>query len=527
MIPVGTSAEIKSIDNAAINGDIATGMQYMNRASRGLFDLIISEILNNQKKSINSRTVIIAGSGNNGGDGILLASHLIEEGYPCICFILAEEKDLENEAQKALETLRKTKTDSYIFISNPSKLYLIKEHLNFISSSNNHAFIVDAMLGIGAKGELREPYLSTSKLINEFQGARSIIAVDSPSGVDNDSGQFQTQPIKANFTLSLGLPKLGSFFYPGRAFYGLTAIHPLSYPESIFNDNYKSNIYFINSVKEFFPPRQINGSKYNHGLALLIAGTKDMTGAAVLCARAAYRAGLGILHTATENPDIVTSLSPETITHQLNTQFKPQALNKNFQVISIGPGLSKNYYELTHKLVQESELPIILDADGINAFNDKRNILKKHKSELLITPHEGEYLRLFPNDFNANTTPIEKITAIRERAKEYKINILLKGTPNLLAESNGRVYIVPYGNSALATAGSGDVLTGIITGFSAQVMLRSMPRDDMPKLMQTAILACFLHAKAGETASLELSEYSVTASDVINYLPKVILENLK
>jgi NAD(P)H-hydrate epimerase len=526
MIPVSTSAEMKAIDNAAIKGDLQTGMQYMNRASRGLFDLIISEILNNQKKAINSRTVILAGSGNNGGDGILLASHLLEEGYPCICFILAQEEDLKLEAQKALETLRKTKTDSCIFITESSKLYLIKEHLSFIAGSNNHVFIVDAMLGIGAKGELREPYFSTAKLINEFQGPRTIIAVDSPSGVDNDSGQFHTQPIKANFTLSMGLPKLGSFFYPGRAFYGLVAIHPLSYPEKIFNETYKSQIYFINSIQEFFPMRQINGSKYNHGLALLIAGSESMIGAAALSARASYKAGLGLLHTATENPDTLTNLSPESITHNLDSKFKVQDLKKSFQVISIGPGLGRDYDELTHKLIKESETPIILDADGINAFQDKLDSLRRHKSELLLTPHEGEYLRLFPNDFNNSSSPQEKISALRKRAQEYNINILLKGTPNLLADSKGRVYIIPYGNSALASAGSGDVLTGIITGFAAQIMLRKMPRDDIPKLMQAAILACYLHAKAGESASIDLTEYCVTASDVINYLPKVIKENL-
>ena len=530
MIPVTTSAEMKRIDAAAINGNIDTGMKYMHQASRGLFDLIISEILKLQKKGNKARTIVLCGSGNNGGDGLLLASHLIEEGYPCLCFVLAEAGSLKNEAAKALEAVLKTKPEACFFIENTEKLYLIKEHLNFIASSNEHVFIVDAMLGIGFSGELREPIKSVIDLINSFNRPKSVIAVDSPSGVNNDTGEISVIPIRASCTLSMGLPKLGSFFYPGRAFYGLTAIHPLGYPETSFQESYKSNIYFVNSIKEFFPSRQINGSKYDHGIALLIAGSEGMAGAAILSTRAALRSGLGMLHVLSS--ESITQHSPEAITHSLKKNTKDnlkqiEETKKNFQIISIGPGLGKEHNELVQKLVKESTTPIILDADGINAFQNKTELLKQHKSEILITPHEGEYLRLFPDDFNKASKPLEKIEALMKKAQEMNINILLKGTPNLLADTQGKVYIVPYGNSALATAGSGDVLTGIITGFAAQIFLREMLEKNISKLMQAAILGCFLHGKAGEAASIDLTEYSVIASDVINYLPKVIKENLK
>lgn len=523
---------MKRIDRAAIDGNLETGMTYMHRASRGLFDLIISEILKHQKQGSKTRTVVLCGSGNNGGDGLLLASHLIEEGYPCVCFVLADSKKLQGEAAKALETLVKTKPDACFFIETVEKLYLLKEHLNFIAGGNEHAFIVDAILGIGFSGELREPIKSTIDLVNSYKQSKTVIAVDSPSGVNNDTGEISQVPIRANYTLSMGLPKLGSFFYPGRAFYGLTAIHQLGYPEKVFKENYKSDVFFVNSVKPYFPPRQINGSKYDHGIGLLIAGSEGMAGAAILSSKAALRSGIGMLHLLSSETDLVTSQSPETITHKLKKSAKDnlkliEEIKKNFQVISIGPGLGKDHNELAHSIVKETRVPVILDADGINAFQNKTELLKEAKTEIIITPHEGEYLRLFPDDFKKSSLPIEKIEAIRTRAKEMKINILLKGTPNLIADTEGKVFIVPYGNSALATAGSGDVLTGMITAFMAQLSLRTMPEKNISKLVQAALLACFIHGKAGEAASIDMTEYCVTASDLINYLPKVIKDNLK
>lgn len=524
MIPVLTTEEMKEVDRIAISGNLEIGMKYMHKASRGLFDLIISEILKGQKKGVQSRTVVLAGSGNNGGDGILLASHLIEEGYPCICFVLGAKEKIKGEAKKALGELLKTKADSCFFIESIDKLYLIQEHLNFIASSSSHAFIIDALIGIGFKGALKDPIKRLTEIINNYNKAKTIIAVDSPSGVNNDTAEISSAPIKADLTLSMGFPKLASFFYPGRAFYGYNAIHALSYPEEIVRENHKSQIFFLNQVNNLIPPRQVNGSKYDHGIALLIAGAKGMHGAAALSAKAALKSGLGMLHLLSDSEDLI-GYCPEAITHKLSNSYDENLkiihrLEKNFQVISIGPGLGKSHAGLVRKLVTETSSNLILDADGINAFEDQTKCLKGSKSEILLTPHEGEFLRLFPNSFNRNSKPLEKIEALRKKAKKLNINILLKGTPNILADREGRVYIIPFGNSALATAGTGDVLTGLITGFAAQKLLR--PNYGSSKLVEAALLACYLHAKAGEAASQDLTEYCVTASDVINYLPKVL-----
>jgi NAD(P)H-hydrate epimerase len=283
------------------------------------------------------------------------------------------------------------------------------------------------------------------------------------------------------------------------------------------------------------PPRITNGSKYDHGIAILIAGSKGMTGAASLASLAAYRAGLGLLHLISdeESLKIISSNILEIVSHSLgedDLELCKSLLKKHVSVFSLGPGLSSSHNDLVQNLVTNINAPMILDADAINAWEHDIKKLKKHKHDLLITPHAGEYARLF-GKLAGDIKPLDLIKELRAKAQDYSMTILYKGAPTIILDPNGKAFIVPYGNSGLATAGSGDVLTGLITGFSAQIYtikskypeIRFFYEDfNISPLTQAAILAAYLHGKCAELAAKELTEYSVMASDLIRFIPRAI-----
>ena len=258
---------------------------------------------------------------------------------------------------------------------------------------------------------------------------------------------------------------------------------------------------------KLLPKRKPNGSKYDHGVATLIAGSYNMPGAAILAGLAAMRSGLGLLEIISEDRacNIIATSIPEAIFKRYN---EDTTINSKSKVIAFGPGCGNNYQTLFSDLIQSSKLPLIIDADGINFLANNIELLENHQSEILITPHNGEYQRLFGTVTGALQADI-KTNAIK-----YSINILHKGHPTIISNKFGEIFISPYGNSALATAGSGDVLTGLICGIAAQM--------EPPNLLEAALLAAYIHGKAGEELSKELSEYSVIASDLIKIIPKIL-----
>lgn len=542
MIPVLSSEEIKNIDLSAAGNLPEQGFQYMQTAARSLFDLIINKYLEFQKQEEDTFITIFAGKGNNGGDGILLAAYLAEEGYPVECFIVGSSAHLKNEALLAYQKLHALNVnDEYItFINDANDLHFLAKHFEDISINYHHHFLVDALLGIGTKGNLKEPFNTIIDFINMHSGHQlsntTVFAIDIPSGSDADSGEYLGPCIRANTTVSMGFPKLGSFFFPSRANYGLTIVNNLGYPEEVIKANLKSSISFVNSVAGLMPPRIADGSKHHHGAGILVAGSEGMSGAAILASESSYRLGLGLVHLISDATTIAAAATaiPEAVSHldQNKIELFTQLIEANPNtVLAIGPGLGARR-EIASKILSKIDRPIILDADGINAFSSKTNLLKNHKGDLLITPHAGEYRRLFP-DLKDNPKALELITHLQTNAQAHSMTILHKGSPTIIADPSGKVFIAPYGNSALAKAGTGDVLTGMILGIATQIYTIKARFKDMrfffeefaiSPLTQAAILAAYLHGKAGELAVNDLGEYSLLASDLIDYLPQSIRE---
>jgi hydroxyethylthiazole kinase-like uncharacterized protein yjeF len=509
MVPVVTVAQMRAIDEAAIGGDRKKGYGSMLKAGAGIFRAA-QDFMSDVK---GGAVAVVCGRGNNGGDGYVAARLLLEAGYRVQCFSLCRTEDLAGEAKLAFNAYagRKGKT-------------LVLHDAAVFSRLPGCGRVIDAMLGTGAQGDPRGIYASAIAAIHK--SGIPVIAADTPSGLDCDTGVPGRPCIKAALTVAMGFPKIGQFFYPGRGHVGKLVIQDLGYPENLLKGN---DIFYPSraDLRELLPRRRPAGSKFDHGLALLVCGSRGMTGSAVLAARAALRTGCGMTHLAAPG-SVVPALSRrliETVIHPLPetpagtpalTAFeKLRNIAGSMRAVCIGPGISheKETSALVRKFVSKCALPLVLDADGINAYKGRADELKAHRGELVMTPHRGEWERL---SGGLPPEPAAVIDKLKETATRLGVTVLLKGNPTIVADRGGKAYVLPFGNSALAKAGSGDVLSGIIVSLLAQGAAPA----------HAAVLGAAIHGEAGTLASKKLTEYSVVAGDVVKAIPEAIRELL-
>jgi len=516
MIPVLAAAQMKRVDHSSINGNVDTGYSYMRSAGKHIYlaalDILSDIALNSNKQSI----AVICGKGNNGGDGYAAAQMLHKSEFNVDCFSLCDTGSLSGEALLAFKDYALCRAGVRVINTNED-----------LPDFNQYALIIDAMLGIGVNGAARGMYASVIESVNN--SVAKVLAVDVPSGLDCDGAVSAPPCIKAYCTVAAGFPKIGQFFYPNRANIGKLIVADLGYPQSIVDK--ESNGVFLPDEKFFadnLPLRKENGSKTDHGLALLLCGSRGMSGAAALASMAALKCGCGMVHLAVPE-SIINVLSvkvTEPVLHPLTETFSGTSsvaalhevlsLSERMSALCIGPGLSRDPQTalLVREVICKTDKPAVLDADGLNAFAGHLPELEKHKGELILTPHIREYERLFgalPDE------PLTRIDALKKRAAELNVNILLKGSPSIAVSPKGTAVLLPYGNSSLAKAGTGDALSGIIVSLVSQGC----------KCFEAAVLGAYLHGEAGRLAGIELTEYSVLAGDLMRYIPKVIKMLLK
>jgi hydroxyethylthiazole kinase-like uncharacterized protein yjeF len=507
MLPVVTVAQMRAIDEQAIGKDLTIGYSYMLKAGIGLF-LAAREIVPDPAAG---DIAVICGRGNNGGDGYVVARLLLEAGYRVMCFCLCGADELRGEARLGYNE----------YLARKGNL-LALDDVNDLSNLSHYRLIIDAMLGTGARGDPRGIYASVIAAINE--SGVPVVSADTPSGLNNDTGMPGNPCIKASVTVTMGFPKLGLYFYPGRDYVGRLSVQDLGYPDDVLEDHTIALQYPTHEdLAAMLPPRKPAGSKIDHGMALLVCGSRGMAGSATLAARAALRCGCGMTHLAAPE-SIVAVLSEkltETVIHPipetaagtpaLSSHAKISALAASMKALCIGPGISHEDEtgSLVRAVVSTVKIPILLDADGINAYKGRPQELASHAGDLVITPHRGEWQRLFGELGNDSEKMIEKV---RKKSRELSATIVLKGNPTIAASPDGKVYMLPFGNSGLAKAGSGDVLSGIIVSLLAQ----GAPAP------HAAVLGVYIHGEAGTIASEKLGEYSVIPTDVINTIHKAM-----
>jgi len=363
------------------------------------------------------------------------------------------------------------------------------------------------------------------------------LSIDVPSGLNADTGEISNVCVKADRTATMGLPKIGHFFHPGKEYSGEVTVIDIGIPQKIIDEEkIDLNVVTKEEVKELLPKRHDDAYKGSCGRVVLIAGSTGMTGAASLASLSCLKvgAGMAILGIPKSLNEIMEIKLTEVMTKPLPDVRKKGTLAlrglgeinlllKWGDCLALGPGLGQHFetIELIRRLVTKIELPMVIDADGLNAIAKDSSILNQTKAPLILTPHIGELSRLI-------NVPIEEIAKDRikyasESAKRFNCIMVFKGAPTIVAEPKGEAFVNSTGNAGMATAGSGDVLTGIIIGLVAQMLFDRRERDVKTIMKDAATCGVFIHGLAGDLAKEEKGEMGMIAGDIMEKIPEAIL----
>ena len=497
-----TSAQIHELDKYTIDHEPITSINLMERAAKA--------ITRNIEEEWSNRTpvVVFAGPGNNGGDALAVARLLAEDGYSVSVYLFNVHNKLSADCatnKKRLLNAKLAKQFTEVTVNfDPPKL-------------NNDTLVIDGLFGSGLNKPLSGGFAAMVKYIN--QSPAKVVSIDIPSGLmcEDNTYNIHTNIIHADLTLTLQQKKLSMLLADNQAYLGRLKVLDIRLShEFIQNTDCKYRVLEEKDIRQLLLPREDFVHKGNMGDALLIAGSYGMSGAAVLATKACLRAGAGkvTVHTPKYNYNIMQISVPEAIV-QLDsddTIFSKPINAEKFDAIGIGPGLGTNETSAIALIAQlrGTNHPIVVDADAINILASHRAWMQQLPKGMIITPHPKEFDRL---SGNTSASCYERLAKASELAKFLQAYIILKGHYSALCLPDGHVEFNPTGNSGMATAGSGDVLTGIITALLA----RGYKQEDACRL------GIYLHGLAGDLAVKDLGKESLIASDLITYLPKAFM----
>ncbi len=503
-----TAEQMQKVDAETI-ARVVPGIELMERAGRGVAKAILA------RYGKQGKACIFVGPGNNGGDGLVVARLVCEAGWKCSVHVL-KTTDLTPDTSKNYLRLDK-KSIHEIDANRPDWTKVATEDLA------DATVIVDAIFGTGFKGAPRGRAAEMIALINATNAALKtpVISIDIPSGVDGTSAEIAGEAIRASYTLTIGAPKTGLLFYPGKENVGELSVIDIGFPPELIDAHSHPWFYLDeDAAARKLPKRRPDIHKYEAGRLLLIAGSDDYRGAALLSAEAALRGGCGMVYFAVPEGiraevsvalrEAVTIALPQTkdVTIGRGALDVLEEYREKADAIAIGPGLGRNDEtdEFVRKFTALSKRPVVLDADGLMAFPGYTNEFAAAHAPIVITPHGGEMKRLVTNVGDGN--PVEKLNETIDIARRLGVIVVRKGAPTLIASPNGDAYVNTTGSSALATVGTGDVLAGLLGSLIAQ---GANPLD-------AACVACFLHGRAGELAAAEKGVRGVIAGDLMPIL---------
>ncbi|MDW7740368.1 MAG: NAD(P)H-hydrate dehydratase [Bacillota bacterium] len=493
-----TSDQMKEADRKTINQLGLPGIVLMENAAQRVTEFI----LNLPEKP--ERVVVLAGPGNNGGDGLAVARQLAKAGLNLSLWSTAKPGTYKAEAavneQYHLNTGFKI---SRLLDSGSLQL--------FLSDLDNADLLVDALLGLGTVRKIEGLF---DNLIHEINSRKlPVIAVDLPSGVNADTGEIMGAAIKAKWTVTFAFPKPGLLLYPGAALAGEVYVGEIYVPESLAEES-RIDLTTLDFVRENLPLKPVDAHKGTMGKVMLVAGSPGMTGAALLSALAALKSGSGLVYIAApesicptleaKTVEVITVALPEAAPGIIDPAAAKEIIAKAelCDVLAIGPGLNtgEETAELINKLVQLCPVPLVFDAGALEAISRQINVLRAAKHPPVITPHPGEMARL--ERTTVQHVQDNRIEIASKNARLWNCIILLKGANSIIAAPDGKITINPTGSPVLATAGSGDLLTGLVASLIAQGMIP-----------ENAVKAgAFIHGLAGDLIS---SLRGHSASDIL------------
>lgn len=498
-----SSEIIKEIDKATCEAQGISSLELMERAASAVCCELMARFNPTQ------RMVIFAGPGNNGGDALAVARMLFEQGYRKLeIFLFNVMGKLSHDCNEELKQIREIEGIDFTEVTKDFQT-------PYLSDSD---VVIDGLFGSGFKGRLQKGFLTLVNYIND-SGAY-IISIDVPTGLTGEwnDNVSRRDMVHANLTLTFQFPRLSFFFEENKEVLGDWKLLDIGLDEAKIKE---LPVDFMlveeKNVKTFFKKRNPFTGKRDYGSALFFAGSIGMAGAAVLCAKACLRSGAGLttVHSARIALQTLQSVVPEALFEpDRNEHFiSDMSIHHNHQAVAAGPGLGVNEktVDALEALLKNYKSPLVLDADALNCIARRPHLLSLVPAHSIITPHVGEFDRLFGN----HTSSEDRIRKAIDMAKYYNIIIVLKGHYTATIRPTGRVYFNSTGNPGMATAGSGDVLTGVITALVAQGY----------KPEQAAFLGVFIHGMAGDLAAKEWGEYGLLASQIADYCA-IALKNL-
>jgi len=494
-------SEMRELDSQAVKKYGIKEELLMENAGLAAFNVIMNEI------GIKNRVfTIFCGGGNNGGDGLMVARKIHSNGGFVKVFLLSDPSKFKGAAKTNMDIAKKLKLDLND-LENPI------EAIPYIKSCDA---VIDAIFGTGLDRKVEGKYTELISLIN--QSGKPVISLDIPSGINGDTGEILGNAIRADQTITFGLPKLGNILYPGFERGGKLSVTHISFPPALYNQA-KLKVEINDPVK--LPPRHIDTHKGDCGKVLFIAGSSLYLGAPYFAAESFLKAGGGLSFLATPE-----SVAPFIANKGSEIVFMPLKSSKfgsitmqnmdrilefsdKIDMVVVGPGLSINRgtQNLVRSITAEINRPLLIDGDGLTAIADDLDCIRNRGAETILTPHLGEMSRLTGKSIEEIAE--RKIDILQATAKILNATIILKGAHTLIGYSDERVFINLSGNPGMATAGSGDVLTGAIAAmYGLGLPVNEAARNGV-----------FAHGFAGDLATLEKGQDGLVASDIMEHLP--------
>lgn len=491
-----SSIQLKELDKYTIEMEPITSIDLMERASHALTEAIV------RRWDTSYRIIVFAGPGNNGGDALAVARMLSKKNYHVEVFLFNTKGTLSNEC---MTNLGRLKTCGSIYFTE------ISTHFDPPALTEKD-LIIDGLFGTGLNKPLSGGFASVVKYLNASKA--TIVAIDIPSGLMGEDNTYNVRPhiIHADVTLSIQLPKLSFLFPENEDIIGEWELLDIGLKQSFIDASESPySILDIKDIRPLIKSRKRFAHKGSFGHGLLIAGSYGMAGASILSAKACLRSGIGLLtvHVPIHNHDLLQITVPEAIVQtDIHERYFAEPVDlRRYNALAIGPGLGQEEDTALAMIeqIQGCHLPVVLDADAINILSTHRNWLSRLPKQCILTPHLGELERLTGKCMDS----YERITKVKELASYLQNYILIKGAWTAIITPEGHCHFNPTGNPGMATAGSGDVLTGILLALLAQ--------GYSPE--ESCKLGVYIHGLAGDIAAKSLSEISMTAGDIIEALP--------
>lgn len=478
--------------------------------------------------------IIFCGKGNNGGDGFVIARHILAAGARVYVYVLGRTSEYTDESRQHLMTLLAMEDGESCIVENASTTI----HWELLAQRLERCDVaIDAILGTGFHGSLREPVTTIVAMINETAaaGRLTVIAVDIPTGVNADTGavsgsdEEENGPLFADMTVTFGALKRGLVLYPGRTCAGAIVLDAIGMPMPLLTQAEEDPAYLLqqSDIAELLVPRSPASHKGSHGTIAIVTGSSDMAGAALMAAHGAVRSGAGkvFLRVPAQTAPYCIGRQPEIMVHGVGRGdhfSKADAAEmadecSGWSVLAMGPGMGKapETKNFVMAMLRQTTCPVVLDADALNLLVGERDFIAPMGHRIIMTPHLAEFSRLYGKSVGEIQSDI--IGAAKNFVSQWHVHLVLKGAPTVIVSAKtGNAYVNPTGNAGMACGGMGDILTGMTAAIAA--------RESRPDCCSAACAAVYLHGAAGDWCHEHNGSYGFTPMETADAVPHVISE---